>query len=153
MAETAAPSVRSAMPALALNEGVWEGTYRSVTSRIVLLQQWDFRIEIALSDDRQVAYRQRTTYTYPDGAVRQLEFTAQFDGTRIHWANERFSGLMWEAGPQLLIAQMRFANDPNAVVDGIVRMAVDGSSRSRIEKLSENGRVKSIMLVDERRVD
>lgn len=48
---------------------------------------------------------------------------------------------------------MRFANDPNAVVDGIVRMAVDGSSRSRIEKLSETGRVKSIMLVDERRVD
>ena len=89
MAETGVPSVRSAMPVLALNEGVWEGTYRSVTSRIVLLRQWDFRIEIALSDDPQAAYRQQTTYTYPDGAVRRLEFTAQFDGTRIHWANER----------------------------------------------------------------
>ena len=84
--------------------------------------------------------------------MRELDFTAQFDGTRIHWENERLAGAMWEGGPELLIAWMRFANEPDAVVDGIVRMAADGSSRSRIEKLSENGRLQSITLVDERRI-
>ena len=38
------------------------------------------------------------------GSVRELEFTAQPDGQRIQWRNERLSRTMWEAGPELVIA-------------------------------------------------
>ena len=58
---------------------------------------------------------------------------------------------MWDTGPDTLMAEMRFAADPGAVIRGLAWVAADGSTRSRVETTTKAGKLDSLLIADERR--
>lgn len=145
-------SFREAMPMLVMNEGSWEGEYRLLNQSLEPMDNWTFRIDIKLGDGPEAAYVQNTVYRWQDGRERKLELIADYRDGALHFGNERLTGIFWQASDDLLVAEMRFAASPGLVTTETVRMAADGSARTRLGNNVRNGKLESILLISEERV-
>ncbi len=88
--------IRKAMPLLADNEGVWEGTYRHYDAKTgKLTDEHASRLICRLLDDDRWAYHQTNTYYWADGRTEVREFPAWYEDGRIWWDNDLIKG--WAA--------------------------------------------------------
>jgi hypothetical protein len=88
--------IRTAMPLLAQNEGVWEGIYRhydAATGKLV--DEHVSRLICRIVDAEKFNYHQTNYYFWPDGRTETREFPAWYENGRIWWDNELIKG--WAA--------------------------------------------------------
>jgi len=152
-AAPAPATVRDGMPLLALNEGVWEGTYRFVTPTGELVDRYDFRIRVVLSDDNARAYRQETHYSWPDGRTEDRVFEAQYDDRALTWDDGRIAGRMWEIDDRTLYLTFGFASQPELRCFEMLQMGRDGKKRGRSWLWYKDEELYQVVLISERRVD
>jgi len=89
-------TVRAAMPLLADNEGVWEGTYRyydAATGKLV--DEHTSRLICRLTPEGQFPYHQTNYYYWADGRSDIRDFPAWYADGRIWWDNNLIKG--WAA--------------------------------------------------------
>ncbi len=140
-----------AMPAMFLNQGVWEGVYRKTDPGLHLLDSYNFRIAVALREDGGPAYRQETTYRWADGHSKESELLADYRDGAVTWSNPSSTGRVIQIAPQVLWMEMHFTADPTLDVMEINRIAPDGSARSRVSILSRKGKTETLYIADEHR--
>jgi hypothetical protein len=86
--------IKTAMPLLARNEGVWEGWYRyydAATGK--LTDEHRSRLICRLDDD--IGYHQTNYYYWADGRSEVRDFPAWYENGRIWWDNDLITG--WAA--------------------------------------------------------
>jgi hypothetical protein len=89
-------TVRAAMPLLADNEGVWEGTYRyydAATGKLV--DEHSSRLICRLTAEGEFPYHQTNYYYWADGRSEIRDFPAWYADGRIWWDNDLIKG--WAA--------------------------------------------------------
>lgn len=145
-------SVRQAMPVLAKHEGGWEGTYTFVNLRGEIQDQYDFVIDVRLSDDDAHAYQQQTDYRWPDGRTESRFFEAQHEQGQLAWDNGRIAGHMWQLDDRSLYLRFGFAANPDVACFEMIQISDDGQRRGRSWLWYRNDVLYQSVLVDERRV-
>ena len=148
----AADTIFEGLPLIALNEGRWDGTYRFVRPNGELLEQYDFRIRVSLSEDNARAYRQDSYYTYPDGQTRSIVFEAAYADRKLTWDNGRIYGSLWEISADTLYLRFGFSAQPEITCHEMIQTAADGQQRGRTWLWYRNGVLDRYTLIDERRV-
>jgi hypothetical protein len=148
----AAQDMAALIPVVARHQGTWEGTYRSLTPQLQLIDAWTFRIVVSLGQSAADAYRQHTTYRWPNGKTSETSFTAALVDGHLTWADARIKGTMHLLGPEAMLAEMQFTADPDGVIMEMARIAADGAARSRVGMVSRRGVLEKIQIADERRV-
>ncbi len=94
------PGVREAMPILASNEGVWEGTYRYYDAETgKLTDEHTSRLVCRLfTKDGVDHYHQTNYYYWADGRSEVRDFPAWYENGRVWWDNDLIKG--WAAHMQ-----------------------------------------------------
>ena len=142
------------MPLLARHEGTWEGTYRVITPRLELLQQYQFRINVMFPDDGQggITYRQESFYTWPDGKEEALIFEAQYTGDGLVTWEGRIGGRMWELDDRTIYLTFAFDDQPGVDVCEMIQLAANNNDRARTWHWFRDGKLFQLTLVDEHRI-
>jgi hypothetical protein len=149
-----APSlIRSRMPMLARNDGVWEGRYRFIRPDLTLIDAYDFRIAVSFPEDGEggITYRQESAYHWDDGRAQSLMFEARLAGDRLVFDNGRIGGIMWEVDDATLYLRFRFSETPEVEVFEMIQLAPNNIDRARTWHWLRDGKLFQITLVDERR--
>lgn len=87
--------LRTAMPLLATNEGVWEGVYRYYDASGALIDEHASKLVCRFPTSGPYPYHQTNHYTWADGRTEVRDFPAQYCDGRIWWDNDLIKG--WAA--------------------------------------------------------
>jgi hypothetical protein len=95
--------LRTGMPLLCSNEGIWEGTYSYLTpDNQVVDQHRSLLVCRVLDDDAEHPYRQTNITLWPDGRVWRMEYPARYRDGRIHFDDALIAGHFAELPDGLL---------------------------------------------------
>jgi hypothetical protein len=87
--------IKSAMPTLSSNEGVWEGTYRYYDASGALIDEHHSKLICRFPDSGPYPYHQTNHYTWSDGRTEVRDFPATYKDGRVWWDNDLIKG--WAA--------------------------------------------------------
>jgi hypothetical protein len=155
MNQMSAPAdIRSAMPLLADNEGVWEGIYRyydAVTGK--LTDEHTSRLICRIVEGQEFAYHQTNFYFWADGRSETREFPAWYENGRIWWDNDLIKG--WAAAMQpddehrsTCLNWVR-KGESDIYLYEMIQNSDDRRYRSRTWQWFRNGRCFQRTLIDE----
>lgn len=145
---------RQGMPLVASNEGVWGGTYSFVSPAGALIDRYDFSIVLTMGDDNACAYRQESSYRWPDGRTEDRVFEARYDAdaNRLVWDDGRIAGHLWEIDDTTFYLRFGFAQTPGMACFEMVQMFDGGAKRGRTWLWYRDGVLFQSVLIDERRI-
>lgn len=164
MTNTAA-DLKSKLPVLAKNDGVWEGMYRRYGPDGKLMSEFNSRVVMRFRDDapENEMYHQTNVYRFANGKGQVIESTGSFDGTRLNFGSDRdISG--WAADDQtdphgqtcLLYMEVHSATpqlDKGTICYELVQLSACGKYRARAAQYVENGRIVMRTMIDEELVE
>ena len=144
--------IRGAMPLLADNEGVWEGTYRHYDAATgKLIDQHLSRLFCRITEDGN--YYQTNYYFWPDGRTEIREFPAWYENGRIWWDNDLIKG--WAAAMQpddynrSTCLNWTRTNEPGLYLYEMIQLSDDGKNRARTWQWFKDGKCFQRTLIDE----
>ncbi len=146
-------SLRSSLPFLARNEGVWEGYYRYFDPGGNKTDEHKSRLICRIIDDS--AYHQTNLYRWADGRKETREFPAAIQGERLLFTSE-ITG--WaqavdldENGRTMMLHWTR-NGEPGLYLYEMIQLSDDGAARARVWQWFRNDRLLQRTIIDERRV-
>ena len=146
-------SLRSSLPYLARNEGVWEGWYRHYDAEGRQIDAHKARLICRIRDDRD--YHQTNLYRWADGRREDRDFPAVIEGERIRFAG-RIDG--WaqsvdidEHGRTMMLHWTR-VDEPGVYFYEMIQMADSGDHRARVWHWFRDDRLFQRTLIDEHRL-
>ena len=147
--------MRSEMPILARHEGTWEGTYIEVDPNAEVIDRFDSRLTCQFPEEGEHPYVQTNRYEWPDGTVQEIGFPAQYDGTKLHWNNERIKGKAWEVEQDDRTVMLSWTRKdiPGSVFYEMIQINDDDDFRARTWHWFKEGELFKRTLIEERRVD
>jgi hypothetical protein len=143
----------AAMPNMVAHEGEWEGVYRHIDCATgEVLDQHRMWTWCEFPDDGPFAYVQHNRLSWDDGRTATYEFGGVFDGEKLVWETDRFSGYGWETHEGTLMLRLDRLDVPGAYYIEMINIAPDGESRARTWQWFKDGKPWKRTLCDEWRV-
>jgi len=146
-------SLKTNLPLLARNEGVWEGQYRYYDAAGDKVDEHRSRLLCRIIEDRD--YHQTNLYRWADGRKETRDFPARVDGRRLTFSNE-ITG--WaqavdldEHGRTLMLHWTR-NGEPDLYLYEMIQLSDDGQARARTWHWFKSDRLFQRTLIDERLV-
>jgi hypothetical protein len=140
------------MPALVRHAGVWEGTYRTVTTDGVEVDRHASRIEVSFPDDGAFAYVQKNRFTWPDGRVVEAEHPGVYRDGRLWWDTGLIQGSAWQGDDRTCTLTWERTDAPGAHLYELIVLAPDGRTRARTWHWFRDGECYQRTLIDEAKV-
>ena len=127
--------LRSEMPILARNEGVWDGTYAYFNAQDELIDKHKSRLICRITGDEDVPYHQTNHYTWDDGKTDIRDFKATYADKRIWFDNELIKGWAAEVGldeyNRTTMLYWQRVGDPELYLYEMIQNSDDGQHRTR----------------------
>jgi hypothetical protein len=148
--------LRTAMPLLAANEGIWEGVYRHYDAEGRMLDEHRSRLVCRILDSGTVPYHQSNHYTWADGRTEVREFRAGFANGRLVFDNVLISG--WAAEVALddhrrtMMLNWVRKGEPETYLYEMIQTSDDRRSRARVWQWLRAGKTHMRTLIDEQLV-
>jgi len=145
--------LRTAMPLLAANEGIWEGVYRHYDAEGRMLDEHQSRLVCRILDAGPVPYHQSNHYTWADGRTEVREFRAGFANGRLVFDNVLISG--WAAEVALddhrrtMMLNWVRKGEPETYLYEMIQTSDDRRSRARVWQWLRAGKTHMRTLIDE----
>jgi hypothetical protein len=157
-----AAALKAALPVLARNEGVWDGTYRRYGADGGLLAAFQSRVVMRFRDDvpDEQMYHQTNLYRFADGKTQTIESRGWFDGEKLRFGSDRdIAG--WAADDRtdssglicLLHMNVRTATPQlpqGTLCFELVQLSADGKNRARMAQYVCAGQVIMRTMIDEK---
>jgi len=154
-------ALKSKLPVIAKNEGVWEGKYRRYGPDGQLIAEFDSRVVMRFREDapENEMYHQTNVYRFADGKGQVIESTGWFDGERLNFGSDRdISG--WAADDltdphsQTCLMHMKVNSaTPQLAKDSIcyelVQLSACGRYRARATQYTLDGKIIMRTMIDE----
>ncbi len=140
------------MPALVRHAGVWEGTYRTVTTDGIEVDRHASCIEVSFPDDGPYAYVQKNRFTWPDGRVVEAEHPGVYRDGRLWWDTGLIRGSAWQGDDRTCILTWERTDTPGAHLYELIVLAPDGRTRARTWHWFRDGECYQRTLIDEVKV-
>lgn len=144
--------IRKAMPALFRHQGIWEGTYRTVT---VSGKEVDFhhsRIIVSFPAEGPHAYLQQNTFWWPDGRRMEALHPGSYRDGKLWWDTDLIRGHAFQGDDRTCILTWTRNDTPDAHLYELIAISEDNQTRARTWHWFRGGAVYQRTLVDERRV-
>ena len=144
-------SLRSNLPLLARNEGVWEGYYRYYDAAGVQVDEHRSRLLCRIIDDRD--YHQTNLYRWADGRKETRDFPAEIQGPRLVFTSE-ITG--WAQAVDLdehartLMLHWTRNDEADLYLYEMIQLSDDGQARARVWHWYKADRLFQRTLIDER---
>lgn len=156
-----AAALKSHLPILARNEGVWDGMYRRYDSEGSLMAEFASRVIMRFRDGvpEQEMYHQTNLYRFSSGQGQVIESTGWFDGEGLHFGSDRdISG--WAADDvtdihgNTCLLYMAVHSATSQLAAGtlcyeLVNLSSCGRYRARAAQYMHDGRLVMRTLIDE----
>lgn len=156
-----AAALKSKLPVMAKNEGVWAGTYRRYGSDGSLMNEFASRVVMRFRSDapEQEMYHQTNIYRFSDGKGQVIDSKGWFDGQRLNFGSDRdISG--WAADDLtdpngqtcLLFMAVNTATPQLAkgtICYELVQLSAFGQYRARAAQYVNDGRIVMRTMIDE----
>jgi hypothetical protein len=147
--------LRSEMPLLARNEGIWEGTYRYYDADGNKVDEHASKLICRFPDSGPYRYHQTNHYTWADGRTDVRDFPANIVNGRLEWDNDLIKG--WAADVALdenkrttMLYWVR-KNEPGMYLYEMIHLSDCGNFRSRVWQWIRDGKIIQRTLIDEQR--
>ncbi len=140
------------MPALVSHAGVWEGTYRTVTTDGVEVDCHASHIEVSFPDDGPYAYVQKNRFTWPDGRLVEAEHPGVYLDGCLWWDTGLIRGHAWQGDDRTCILTWERTDTPGAHLYELIVLAPSGRTRARTWHWFRDGECYQRTLIDEVKV-
>lgn len=148
--------LRTDMPILARQEGVWDGHYRYYDTQGNKIDEHASRLICRIPASGPHDYHQTNHYTWPDGRKEDRDFPATYRDGRIWFDNELIKG--WAAEVPLdefnrtLMLYWKRKGEPNTYLYEMIQIDDDAKHRSRVWQWISGGATRMRTLIDEQKV-
>jgi len=148
--------LRSAMPLLARQEGIWEGWYRYFDAEGNKVDEHRSRLVCRLPQAGPVPYHQTNHYFWADGRKEVREFPATFRDGRLRFDNDLITGWAAEVpldehGRTIMLHWVR-KGEPDTYLYEMIQVSDCGRYRTRVWQWINAGRTRMRTLIDEEKV-
>lgn len=150
-------TIRSAMPLLVRNEGIWEGWYRYYSAETgALVDQHKSRLLCRFLDGDPEIYHQTNYYFWEDGKREVREFPAEYRNGRIWWDNDLIKGWAAQMQPDdfnrsTCLNWVR-KGEPDLYLYEMIQLSDCGQMRCRTWHWIKGGKCFQRTLIDEHKV-
>ncbi|MGE0581676.1 MAG: DUF3598 domain-containing protein [Steroidobacteraceae bacterium] len=148
--------IRTLMPILARQEGVWEGVYRYYDDAGKLLDEHASRLVCRIPPSGPWTYHQTNHYRWADGRTEVRDFPATFRGDRLWFDNELIQGWCAEVPldeySRTLMLYWKRIGEPDTYLYEMIQIDDAAKQRSRVWQWITGGRVRMRTLIDEHKV-
>lgn len=148
--------IKTAMPLLASNEGIWEGWYRYYDAEGRKIDEHRSRLVCRFPADGPYPYHQTNYYTWDDGRQETRDFPATYRDGRVWFDNELISG--WAAEVPLDDAHRTTMlhwvrkGEPETYLYEMIQNSDCGRYRTRVWQWIRGGQARMRTLIDEHKV-
>ena len=148
--------IKTAMPLLAKNEGVWDGFYRYTGPDGKLVDEHRSRLICRFPEEGPFPYHQTNLYTWEDGRTDVRDFPAHYRDGRIWFDNDLIYG--WAAEVPLddfnrtMMLNWTCKGEPDLYLYEMIQLADCGRKRCRIWQWIKDGEITMRTLIDEHKV-
>jgi len=94
------------MPAMLWHEGIWTGSYRHVDENNVILDEHQSLVVCEFPAEGEAAYRQTSTFQWPDGRRQEQTFLGHIRGERMWFDTHTFAGWAWQTGDDIIMLSL-----------------------------------------------
>lgn len=146
---------REQFPALAKNEGVWDGMFRRLDAEGRITAEFKSRIIKRYLPDETWPnmYHQTNMYEFDDGERQRIDTKGWFSEGKIHFSSERVDGWQMDdpADPfqRTVFLYMVYKSNPDQYVYEMINVSDDGRYRTRMTQFLQNGQTVSRTVIDE----
>lgn len=137
------------MPLLARTLGIWDGTYTRVDPDGRLLDRHRCRLTCSWQDDG--TYLQVNEYSWDDGRRETFRFPATVSGGRLHFDTERILGDAWEIGPNTMVLNWVYKQDPSGFRWELITLSDDYNRKSRVWQHFDGSKLVAVTVIKEER--
>lgn len=148
--------IKSAMPLLARNEGIWEGWYRYYDQQGNKVDEHRSKLICRFPASGPYPYHQTNHYTWSDGKREVRDFPATFRDGRVWFENELIHG--WAAEVPLdehhrtVMLYWRRKGEPDTYLYEMIQVSDCGRYRQRVWQWIRDGRCVLRTLIDEQKL-
>jgi len=148
--------IKTAMPLLARNEGVWEGWYRYYDQQGNKVDEHRSKLICRFPASGPYPYHQTNHYTWSDGKREVRDFPATFRDGRVWFENELIHG--WAAEVPLdehhrtVMLYWRRKGEPDTYLYEMIQVSDCGRYRQRVWQWIRDGRCVLRTLIDEQKL-
>ena len=125
--------LRTRMPTIALNEGIWKGSYRHFNAGGDLIDEHYVRSICRIPDVDPYPYYQTNFYYWDDGRIDQREYPAWFINGRLFLSNDVLCGWVLDSiddgARHTLMLHWRRTDTPEVYAFELVEIFGGGESR------------------------
>lgn len=148
--------IKTAMPLLARNEGVWEGWYRYFDHDGNKVDEHRSRLVCRFPGNGPVPYHQTNHYTWADGKKEVRDFPAQYRDGRVWFDNELIDGWAAEvpldAHRRTIMLYWVRKGEPETYLYEMIQLSDCGRYRQRVWQWIKDGQCVLRTLIDEQKV-
>ncbi|MEO1247038.1 MAG: hypothetical protein AAFX56_15250 [Pseudomonadota bacterium] len=137
------------MPAMLRHEGVWEGTYTTISKAGEITDRHRSRVICEFPDSGEIVYLQKNRFDWDNGDTFESEFGGILDGDRIVWDNDRFTGYGWVTRDDLVLLTLERNDKPGEHFNEVIVLSSDGRQRGRTWHWFRDGELYQRTLCDE----
>ncbi len=149
-------SLKTLMPLLARQAGVWEGWYRYCDEHGNKIDEHRSRLVCRVPDSGPFHYHQTNYYTWADGRTETREFPAQYRDGRLWFQSDLIDGWAAEVGlddhHRTLMLYWTRKGEPDTYLYEMIQTSDDGRYRTRVWQWIRGGRTRMRTLIDEQKV-
>lgn len=148
--------LKTAMPLLSSQEGIWEGWYRYYDADGNKIDEHRSRLVCRFPKDGPVPYHQSNHYFWADGRKEVREFPADFRDDRLIFDNDLITG--WAAEVPLdehrrtIMLHWVRKGEPDVYLYEMIQVSDCGRYRTRVWQWLAGGRTRMRTLIDEEKV-
>ena len=148
------PDALPALPDLAQQMGVWEGTFRRYDADGVLQESFASTIVQSLEEkDGRWHYRQTSLFPEATLGPRRIEATGEIIGERLHFQSERLRGWAMDVpdAPGTTVLLFESLDGSGLQVQEVSQLVDGGRGRLRTTQILREGRLVGRSHIDERK--
>jgi len=148
--------LKTAMPLLSSQEGIWEGWYRYYDADGNKIDEHRSRLVCRFPKEGPVPYHQTNHYFWSDGRKEIREFPADFRDGRLTFDNDLITG--WAAEVPLdehhrtIMLHWVRKGEPDVYLYEMIQVSDCGRYRTRVWQWLAGGRTRMRTLIDEEKV-
>lgn len=146
-------TLKTDMPILSSNEGVWVGWYRHYDGDGKLFDEHRSKLICRFTDDEEKPYHQTNIYQWEDGKVEVRQFPATYKDKRLWFDNDLIYG--WAAEVPLdsynrttMLNWVRKGEEDLYLYE-MIHNSDCGKYRSRVWQWLKGGKISARTLIDE----
>lgn len=145
--------LQTAMPAMLLHEGNWDGWYRDFDLDGQLLDERCVKTHCEFPDSGDWHYIQRNWISWADGRKVHVEFGGKLVGDRLIWDTDRFSGYGWQTHEHTIMLRLDRLDVAGACYVEMIGLFPGAQTRARTWQWFKDKEPWKRTLCDEKRID